>query len=247
MPGFVFSNAGASHNASAGKGAGPQVLDRSVSIDRGRNPRPGTGLAQADDRPRLDRDTSHSRSRSRVRVLHKPSMVCDRSIISARIGTAPIPMARAARSAVSASAAAVGGWNDHRRRLGEGLNRHGLKLRGCPRRDCGANDKRKSKAVLSSAPSFDSVNVIRLRRTLFHRCVDACTTFLMQNRWHVLDLAKKRSGATHSREACAPTALGRPGRQGKRASSVVSQGSVMAAQGRSHRDAPQRTSKPIEL
>jgi hypothetical protein len=52
-------------------------------------------------------------------------------------------MARPARSPVSIGAAPVGDLNDHRRRVGERLNRHGPKLRECRRCNRGAEEKRK--------------------------------------------------------------------------------------------------------
>jgi hypothetical protein len=63
-------------------------------------------------------------------------------IISTRIGTTPIQMARPAGSPVSVGTAPVSDLNDHRRRIGERLNRHGPKLRECRRRNRGAEEKR---------------------------------------------------------------------------------------------------------
>jgi hypothetical protein len=63
--------------------------------------------------------------------------------VAAWIGTAPIQMARPTRSPVTVGAAPVGDLNDHRRRFGERLNRHGPKFRECRHRNRGAEEKRK--------------------------------------------------------------------------------------------------------
>jgi hypothetical protein len=80
-------------------------------------------------------------------------------IISTRIGTTPIQMARPARSPVTVGAAPVGDLNDHRRHVGERLNRHRPKLRGCRRRNRGAEEKRKR---------FQQSGLLLLRQTEEH-------------------------------------------------------------------------------